>query len=195
MLRGVSTGVSPNAFTALEFAPVKTIAMRVEVTMEADATVGLAEWRVGAEPTLVPADDLSVRETFTLDGEVLDWTISLANSGTRLVEIGDLAVPLPFAERTGARGDIYTSKLLRHALVAGHGSWVYWQRSGGDGPYLRDDAGRHTKVRVLRQLGRRVHAVHPRERRQRAGDCRRRQLAAAGRRASSSRRRGQRARA
>ena len=138
-------GVSPNAFTALEFAPVKTLAMRVEVTMEADATVGLAEWRVGAEPTLVPADDVSVRETFTLDGEVLDWTISLANSGTRLVEIGDLAVPLPFAERTGARGEIYTRKLLRHALVAGHGSWVYWQRAGGDGPYLLMTPADHTR--------------------------------------------------
>jgi hypothetical protein len=25
---------------------------------------------------------------------------------------------------------------MRHALVAGHGSWVYWQRSNGEGPYL-----------------------------------------------------------
>ncbi|HEX2457343.1 MAG TPA: DUF5695 domain-containing protein [Vicinamibacterales bacterium] len=129
-------GVSPNVFTVLEFTPVKTLAMRVEVTIDPESTVGLAEWRVGPEPTLVPSDDLSVRETFTLDGEALDWTITLANSGTRPVEIGDLAVPLPFAERTGARGEIYTRKLLRHALVAGHGSWVYWQRAGGDGPYL-----------------------------------------------------------
>lgn len=45
-------------------------------------------------------------------------------------------MPLPFAERTGARGDVYTKKLLRHALLAGHGSWVYWQRSNGAGPYL-----------------------------------------------------------
>jgi hypothetical protein len=129
-------GVSPNVFTTLEFAPVKTLAMRVEVTMDTEATVGLAEWRVGPEPTLVPADDLSVQEAFTLDGENLEWTITLANPGARPVEVGDLAVPLPFAERTGARGDIYTRKLLRHALVAGHGSWVYWQRAGGDGPYL-----------------------------------------------------------
>jgi len=128
--------VTTNAFTALEFAPVTTLAMRIEITLDAGATVGLAEWRVGPEPTIVPPDDLSVRETFTLDGDVLDWTIALANTGTRTVEIGDLAVPLPFAERAGARGEIYTRKLLRHALVAGHGSWVYWQRAGGDGPFL-----------------------------------------------------------
>ena len=72
---------SANAFVTVEFAPVKTLAMRIEVTMDGDATVGLDEWRVGPDPTLVPADDLSVRETFTLDGDVLDWTIALANAG------------------------------------------------------------------------------------------------------------------
>ncbi len=45
-------------------------------------------------------------------------------------------MPFNFAERTGARGDIYTRKLLRHSFVGGHGSWVYWQRSNGEGPYL-----------------------------------------------------------
>ena len=45
-------------------------------------------------------------------------------------------MPFNFAERTGARGDIYTKKLLRHAFVGGHGSFVYWQRSNGEGPYL-----------------------------------------------------------
>jgi hypothetical protein len=45
-------------------------------------------------------------------------------------------VPFNFAERTGSRGDIYTKKLLRHAYIGGHGSFVYWQRSNGEGPYL-----------------------------------------------------------
>ena len=61
---------------------------------------------------------------------------TLANESGRPLEIGDLAVPFNFAERTGARGDIYTRKLLRHSFVAGHGSWIYWQRSNGEGPYL-----------------------------------------------------------
>ena len=129
-------GVGSNAFQAVEFAPVKTMAMRVEVTMAPEATVAIAEWRVGPAPVLVPSTDLSVHQSFALDGDLLDWTITLANDGDRPVEIGDLAVPFNFAERTAARGDIYTRKLLRHALVAGHGSWAYWQRSNGDGPYL-----------------------------------------------------------
>ena len=110
------TASTPNAFTPIEFAPVKTMAMRVEVTMAPTATVALAEWRVGPDPTLAPPADLHVDQTFALDGDALAWTITLANSGARPVEIGDLAVPFNFAERAGARGDIYTRKLLRHSL-------------------------------------------------------------------------------
>jgi hypothetical protein len=129
-------GVQPDAFTAVAFGPVRTMAMRIEARMAKDATVSLAEWRVGDDPGVAPPADLKVNQAFALNGERLDWTITLENTGRRAVEIGDLAVPFNFAERTGARGDIYTKKLLRHAYVGGHGSFVYWQRSNGVGPYL-----------------------------------------------------------
>lgn len=128
--------VTPNAFARVEFAPVKTLAMRIEATMAPEDTVSIAEWRVGPEPKVVPPPDLKVTQTFTLEGDLLDWTVTLRNDGSRTAEIGDLGVPLNMAERTGARGDIYTKKLLRHAFVGGHGSFVYWQRSNGAGPYL-----------------------------------------------------------
>jgi len=129
-------GRAVNAFTTVAFEPVKTMALRIEVVPAPDAPPALAEWRVGPPAALVEPADLSVTESFALDGETLGWTVSLANRGRRPIEIGDLAVPLAFAERTGARGDIYTKKLLRHWLVSGHGSWVYWQRSNAVGPYL-----------------------------------------------------------
>jgi hypothetical protein len=129
-------GVTAGAFTRLEFAPVRTMAMRIEATMAQDDSVSIAEWRVGADPAIVPSSDLDAKQAFTLNGEVLEWTLTLRNPGQRSVEIGDLAVPFNFAERTAARGDIYTKKLLRHAFVGGHGSFVYWQRSNGEGPYL-----------------------------------------------------------
>ena len=129
-------GIEPNVFTPAEFAPVTTMAMRIEVTMGKDATVGIAEWRVGPDASIVPASDLAAKQTFALDGDALNWTIALTNESARPIEIGDLAVPFNFAERAGARGDIYTRKLLRHSFVAGHGSWIYWQRSNGEGPYL-----------------------------------------------------------
>jgi hypothetical protein len=130
-----ATGV--NTFVAVEFAPVKTVALRIEALPTPEAAPALAEWRVGAAPELAPPADLSVTESFQVDPDgSLTWKVALRNPGTRTVEIGDLAVPLPFAERAGARGDIYTKKLLRHSLVNGHGSWVYWERSNAVGPYL-----------------------------------------------------------
>ena len=129
-------GVEVNAFTAVEFAPVKTMALRIEVALADGAPPALAEWRVGPPPTLSLPGDLHVGERFAFDGDALTWTITLQNPGSRPAEIGDLALPLDFAERAGARADIYTHKLLRHALVSGHGSWVYWERSNAVGPYL-----------------------------------------------------------
>ena len=79
--------------------------------------------------------------------------MTLANAGSRPVEIGDLAVPFNFAERAGARGDIYTKKLLRHRYVAGHGSWVYWQRSNGEGPYLVMTPAGETKFEYFDSSG------------------------------------------
>lgn len=146
-------GTAANTFTAVRFEPVRTLAMRVEVTMAAEATVGLAEWRIGPPPVLVPSSDLVVNQTFALEGDALAWTITLSNATDRVIEVGDVAVPFEFAERTGARGDIYTRKLLRHAYVAGHGSWVYWQRAGGEGPYLVMTPTGHTKFEYYDSSG------------------------------------------
>lgn len=129
-------GKEANAFTTVEFSPVRTAALRIEVRLSRDATTGLAEWRIGPERVAAPATDLKVAQGFKLDDEALEWSIELANDSARQLEIGDLAVPFPFAERTPGRGEIYTHKLIRHSLIAGHGSWIYWQRAGGDGPYL-----------------------------------------------------------
>jgi hypothetical protein len=138
-------GRQTNTFTPLDFAPVKTMALRIEVVLAPDAPPALAEWRVGPEPELASPSDLAVKETFRLDADVLEWAVALTNPGPREVEIGDLAVPFNLAERTGARGDIYTKKLLRHALVAGHGSWAYWERANAVGPYLVMTPGAKTK--------------------------------------------------
>lgn len=146
-------GTSGGAYTTLEFEPVKTMAMRIEARMAADATVSLAEWRVGGDAPVAAATDLNVNQSFVLNDETLDWTVTLTNRGMKPVEIGDLAVPVQFAERTGARGDIYTKKLLRHAYVGGYGSFVYWQRSNGVGPYLVMTPGAGTKFEYYDSSG------------------------------------------
>jgi hypothetical protein len=129
-------GRAAGAFTSVDFTPVTTLALRLEAVMPPEGTVSLAEWRVGPPPLVVAPADLDVTETFGIVGDALSWTIALTNRAGRPIEIGDLALPLPFAERVPPRADIYTRKLLRHALVAGHGSWVYWERSNAEGPFL-----------------------------------------------------------
>lgn len=129
-------GVAPNQMASVEFDPVKTTALRIEATMDPKQAASIAEWQVGPPAALAEPDDLQVKESFAMDGDTLNWTITLMNKVNRPVEIGDLGVPLLFAERTPPRSDIYTKKLLRHALVSENGSFVYWERSNGAGPYL-----------------------------------------------------------
>jgi hypothetical protein len=148
-----SYGTTAGAFTTIEFAPVRTMSLRLEITMPPSGAVSLAEWRVGPAPATAAPRDLLATSRFALAGNALDWTITLVNGGTRAVEIGDLAVPLDFAERAGGRGDIYTRKLMRHALVAGHGSWVFWQRSNGIGPFLAMMPGGSTKFEFFDSAG------------------------------------------
>jgi Family of unknown function (DUF5695) len=130
-------GSETSKYNTIQFAPVTTTAMRVEFQIAPNAQVGVAEWRVGPERTVVLPDDLSIRESFQLEGEQLNWSITLANNTAAPLEVGDLAVPTRMAEGTpGRRGDIYTQKLLRHSLIAGNGSWMFWARSNAVGPYL-----------------------------------------------------------
>ena len=130
-------GVETLKFNAVKFAPVTASAMRVEFDVAPNTEVGVTEWRVGPERTVVVPQDLSVSESFQLEGEQLNWTITLANNSAADLEVGDLAVPTHMAEGTpGRRGDIYTQKLLRHSLIAGNGSWMFWARSNAVGPYL-----------------------------------------------------------
>lgn len=83
------------------------------------------------------ASKLAASQTFTLDENRLTWSLSLANQSDQSLEIGDLALPLNMSEGTPeARGRIYTQKLIRHSFVAGHGSWIYWQRANAVGPFL-----------------------------------------------------------
>jgi len=146
-------GVAPGAFTRIEFAKVKTMAMRIEATMAPEDTVSIAEWRVGPDPKIVPVPGLQATQRFTLNQDLLDWTLTLRNDSSRSVEIGDLAVPFNFAERTGALGDIYTKKLLRHSYVGGHGSFAYWQRANAEGPYLVMTPGDDTKFEYYDSSG------------------------------------------
>jgi hypothetical protein len=147
-------GTETSKFNAVQFAPVSTSAMRIEFQLAPNSQVGVTEWRVGPERIVMVPEDLTVNESFQLEGDQLNWGITLANNTAAPIEVGDLAVPTRMAEGTpGRRSDIYTQKLLRHSLIAGHGSWLFWARSNGVGPYLLMTTVGPTKLEYFDNTG------------------------------------------
>ncbi|TWT42657.1 hypothetical protein Pla111_26290 [Botrimarina hoheduenensis] len=88
--------------------------------------------------------DLELVKTFALSASRLAWILKLRNLGEQTLEVGDLGLPLRMnTDYVG--GDLqdedavrktYESRLNRHRLVAGHGSFVYWTKAIGFGPIL-----------------------------------------------------------
>lgn len=78
---------------------------------------------------------LSVR--FEEQAEALLWSISLKNTSLQAIEIGDLALPLPFNNKfIHDNLTNFTQTVARHSFISGHASFIFWMRQNGVGPYL-----------------------------------------------------------
>jgi hypothetical protein len=83
----------------------------------------------------VPA--LAVRTGFGFAGEHLRWHVGVRNLTSRAIEIGDIALPLRM--NTGSADTpsaIYEQRVIKHHFVGGQGSFLYWTRPNGVGPFL-----------------------------------------------------------
>ena len=80
---------------------------------------------------------LGLVEGFSLEGDSLVWQLEFRNETDQAVEIGDIGLPLPFNKRF-VRDNLanYTQVVARHSFISGHGSFLFWQRPNGVGPYL-----------------------------------------------------------
>lgn len=124
-------------FNRVDFAGVTTSGLRIEAQLQDAATAGILEWRVETDKgrEAREAADLAASEDFRPDSSGLTWTIHLRNRSGRDLEIGDLAVPLPF-DTSYAGPDIGERRLIRHSFVGGDGSFIFWERANTSGPYL-----------------------------------------------------------
>ncbi|MBZ5583797.1 MAG: hypothetical protein LAQ30_16620 [Acidobacteriia bacterium] len=132
-------GVAADRFNHVSFEPVTTPALRLVVEPAPGSTAGIYEWRVDTNTgkEVANAPEIAPTETFQLDGDALVWTITLRNTSTQELEIGDLALPLPFNTQYNAdKVDTYTKRLIRHAFIGGGGSYIFWQRTNGIGQFL-----------------------------------------------------------
>jgi hypothetical protein len=112
--------LAPDQINQVDFHPVTTPALRIEVQLEDGATAGLFKWGLNGEGRKVaPIKDLQATETFQLQANALVWTISLKNASTRELEIGDLALPIQFnTQYVWDKTETYTKRLIPHTLIA-----------------------------------------------------------------------------
>jgi len=132
-------GLAPDRFNHLNFDPVKTTALRLVAKLPKDATSGIYEWRVNTDHSkdVEKEPDIAATGTFRLRADSLVWTINVRNLTAKPLEVGDLGIALPFnTEYVPDKVETYTKRLVRHSFIGGDGSYVYWMRSNGIGPYL-----------------------------------------------------------
>lgn len=131
--------VDADRFNDAEFQPVTTSALRIEAQLDDHATAGIFQWRINGDAgdKINPIDGLEATESFHLEGDALRWTISLRNNTDHEIEIGDLALPLPFnTQYVWDKTETYTKRLIRHSFIGGNGSFVFLMRTNTEGPYL-----------------------------------------------------------
>jgi hypothetical protein len=81
--------------------------------------------------------DLELTTRFRAEEDTLYWTIFLRNPTHKPIVLGDIFLPLPF--NTAKRWDktiTYEQRVVQHQYISGHGSFLYWVRPNGVGPYL-----------------------------------------------------------
>ncbi|MGA8437230.1 MAG: DUF5695 domain-containing protein, partial [Candidatus Sulfotelmatobacter sp.] len=141
-------GIAPDQFNHVKFEPVTTSVLRLLAKLPQDATSGIYEWRVntdhGKDVESVP--EIAATGAFRMEGDSLVWTIEARNQTSQPLEVGDLGVALPFnTDYVPDKTETYTKRLIRHSFIGGDGSYIFWMRCNGVGPYLvmLPEAGAH----------------------------------------------------
>lgn len=85
--------------------------------------------------------DFNLTEQYSLsgnNGNVLDWDITIDNTSGKQLTMDDLTLPMLMNSwwDSSSQDNIYEQNVSRHAYVAKDGSYIYWQRPNGVGPYL-----------------------------------------------------------
>ena len=113
-------------------AETSQIAQSVDDRLEISSSGGLT-YRLtdGQSPAL------EIESRLAIDEDSISWNIGLQNVSDGLLEIGDLALPLPISSPFG-RGRVRSRgpMLMKHSFISGHASFVFWTRSDSAGPTL-----------------------------------------------------------
>ncbi len=93
-------------------------------------------------------ENFEVAITYKLEGGAFNWEISVKNTSDKDIVIGDIGLPMPFAERwTRTRvedafdgwsspGQIYEERAIDHSFTGGDSAYIYATRPSGQGAIL-----------------------------------------------------------
>jgi hypothetical protein len=132
-------GLKLDAFNHVRFTPVTTQSLRLVAQLPQNTTSAIYEWRVNTDQgkQVEPVSDISPSGSFHLEGDALVWTTEVRNQTANPIEIGDLGIALPFnTEYVSDKTETYTKRLIWHSFIGGDGSYIFWMRCNGIGPYL-----------------------------------------------------------
>lgn len=141
-------GKALDRLNRVTFEPVRTDAVRLEVQLEPGYTAGLYEWQVETDLEVRTRQEyerqqkqaekeIRVESIFQPEGNALLWSVSVQNLTNSEMELADLGLPLPFNTQYGWDKEVtYNLRVIRHFLVAGHGSFVFCERTNAEPPYL-----------------------------------------------------------
>jgi hypothetical protein len=94
-----------------------------------------------------PGEPLLVIQRFSLSGRVLSYDIEIDVTGSDQVEIGDLALCLPWNFTFSEDPDtIFEKSFTKHHYISGNGSFIYFTRPSGEPPFLMVLPERGTKL-------------------------------------------------
>ena len=76
-------------------------------------------------------------ETYALVNDYLSWQITVTNTSTQTMEIGDFGLPLPFNEYWSQANDvIYETRTVYHSFTGNNDSYITVERPSGVGPFI-----------------------------------------------------------
>jgi hypothetical protein len=83
-----------------------------------------------------PVPILSLDIEITVEAQNVSWSLTVKNVGAAPREIDDLAIPIPIANSAPGVESNRRVTILKHSLVAGYTSYMFWMRNNNIGPYL-----------------------------------------------------------
>ena len=84
-----------------------------------------------------PGDPVVLNQRFTLKGDALDYDITVNTKGKAPVEIGDLAISLPWRTASGEDPEyIFEKCFTKHHYISGNGSFIFFTKPSGEPPFV-----------------------------------------------------------